>query len=76
MRAAVLAHLGIANVPAWQFAKEIATGAVCRILIEYDQPRSIFALRPGGRRLATKVRSLIEFLETTIAKDLSVVTST
>lgn len=72
VRIAVLAHLGIANAPAWQFAKEIASGAVRRILVEYDQPRSIFALRPGGRRLATKVRCLIEFLETTLAKDLIV----
>jgi DNA-binding transcriptional LysR family regulator len=70
VRTAVLADLGIANAPAWQFAKEIASGAVRRILTEYDQPRSIFALRPGGRRLAIKVRSLIEFLETTLAKDL------
>jgi LysR family transcriptional regulator, regulator for bpeEF and oprC len=71
IRTAVLAHLGMTNAPAWQFAREIASGAVCRILTKYERPRSIFALRPGGRRLATKVRLLIEFLETTLASDLA-----
>jgi DNA-binding transcriptional LysR family regulator len=57
VRTAVLAHLGIANAPAWQFSKEIASGEVRRVLRPYELPRSIFALRPGGRRLATKVSS-------------------
>lgn len=70
VRTAVLAHLGMANAPAWQFSKEIASGEVRRVLRPYEQPRSIFALRPGGRRLATKVRCLLEFLETTLARDL------
>jgi LysR family transcriptional regulator for bpeEF and oprC len=70
VRTAVLAHLGLANAPAWQFSKEIASGEVCRVLRLYEQPRPIFALRPGGRRLPTKVRYLLEFLETTLARDL------
>jgi DNA-binding transcriptional LysR family regulator len=70
VRIAVLAHLGLANAPAWQFSKEIASGEVHRVLRPYEQPRSIFALHPGGRRLATKVRYLIEFLETSLARDL------
>jgi DNA-binding transcriptional LysR family regulator len=60
----------MANAPAWQFSKEIASGEVRRVLRPYEQPRSIFALRPGGRRLAAKVRCLLAFLETTLARDL------
>jgi DNA-binding transcriptional LysR family regulator len=70
VRTAVLAHLGMANAPAWQFSKEIASGQVRRVLRPYELPRSIFALRPGGRRLATRVRHLIEFLETNLPVDL------
>jgi len=72
MRIAVLDHLGIAKAPAWLFAKEVASGAVCRLLQEYELPKSIFAVRPGGRRLSAKVRIFIEFLEEILAEDLAI----
>lgn len=72
VRIAMLAHL--ANAPAWLFAKEIAPGSLRRLLPVYEQPKSIFALRPGGRRLTTKVRVLIEFLEATFTEDLATIT--
>jgi DNA-binding transcriptional LysR family regulator len=61
MRVAVLNHLGIANGPAWLFAKEIASGAVRRLLPEYERRKSIFALGAGGRRLAAKTSVFIDF---------------
>jgi DNA-binding transcriptional LysR family regulator len=68
MRAAVLNHLGIANGPAWLFAEEIASGAVRRLLPEYERRKSIFALRAGGRRLAAKTTVFIDFLVEIFAK--------
>ncbi len=70
IRAAVLADLGIAHTPGWLFASEIASGAVRRILRLYEPADlQISAVRPGWRRLATKVRVLIDFLAEILAKD-------
>ena len=71
LRIAVLSHLGMANVPAWLFARELACGSVHRILPEYAAPKPIFALRPSGRSLATKVRVFIEFMEEVLAQELT-----
>jgi DNA-binding transcriptional LysR family regulator len=65
---AVLNHLGIANGPAWLFAKEIEFGAVRRLFPEYERRKSIFALRAGGRRLAAKTTVFIDFLVEIFAK--------
>jgi LysR family transcriptional regulator for bpeEF and oprC len=67
---AVLAHLGVAQAPAWLFAREIADGSVVRLLKEYEQPKPIYVVRPGGRRPAAKVKVFIEFLENTLAESL------
>jgi LysR family transcriptional regulator for bpeEF and oprC len=64
----LLNHLGIANGPAWLFAKEIASGAVRRLFPEYERRKSIFALRAGGRRLAAKTTVFIDFLVEIFAK--------
>jgi LysR family transcriptional regulator for bpeEF and oprC len=69
MRVAVLNHLGIANGPAWLFTKEIASGAVRRLLPEYERRKSIFALRAGSRRLAAKTSVFIDFLVELFAKN-------
>jgi DNA-binding transcriptional LysR family regulator len=69
MRVAVLNHLGIAHGPAWLFAKEIASGAVRRLLPEYERPKSIFALRVGSRRVAAKTSAFIDFLVEIFAKN-------
>ena len=63
IRAAVLADLGLAHTPGWLFAPEITSGAVRAVLRDYEPaPLAISAVRPAGRRLATKVRVFIEFL--------------
>jgi DNA-binding transcriptional LysR family regulator len=72
VRAAVLANLGLAHSPGYLFAPEIASGAVRTVLHNYE-PRAmpISAVHPGGRRLPTKVRVLIDFLADTFASDPS-----
>ena len=72
IRAAVLFDLGLAHTPGWLFAPEIASGAVCRVLRDYEPPPlSISAVHPSGRRLATKVRVFIDFLAEIFAHEPS-----
>jgi DNA-binding transcriptional LysR family regulator len=63
IRAAVLAGLGIAQVPYWLCARDLDAGELKRILRKHE-PRAlpITAVRPANRRLATKVSVLIDFL--------------
>jgi DNA-binding transcriptional LysR family regulator len=70
IRAAVLAGLGLAHTPGWLFRDELAAGSVRRVLREYepdDMPISV--VRPGGRRMASKVRVLIDFLVEIFAEE-------
>ncbi len=70
IRAAVLAGLGLAHAPRWLFADEVACGAVRRVLLEYEPaPLAICAVHPAGRRLPTKVRVFIDFLEQIFVED-------
>lgn len=63
IRAAVLAHLGMAHGPFWAFAFEIASGALRVVLADYaPSPLAISVVHPAGRRLSTKVRVFIDFL--------------
>jgi DNA-binding transcriptional LysR family regulator len=70
IRAAVLANIGVGHGPGWIFAPEIATGAVRVLLRNYQAaPLAISAVHPAGRRLPTKVRVFIDFLEKIFAED-------
>jgi LysR family transcriptional regulator, regulator for bpeEF and oprC len=70
IRAAVLANLGLAHTPGWLFAAEISSGAVCRLLTDYEPGvLSISAVHPGGRFLASKVRVFINFLAEIFAEE-------
>ena len=70
IRAAVLANLGLAHTPGWLFAAELATGAVCRVLRDYEPGMlPISAVHPGGRFLASKVRVFIDFLAAIFAEE-------
>jgi DNA-binding transcriptional LysR family regulator len=63
MREAVLAGLGIAQVPLWLFQHDLAAGSVKRVLVDYEpEPIPISVVRPAGRRMAGKVSVFIEFL--------------
>jgi DNA-binding transcriptional LysR family regulator len=74
IRTAVLRDLGLAHTPGWLFASEIASGAACRVLRDYEPTSlSINAVHSAGRRLPTKVRVFIEFLAEIFAQDLTLV---
>ncbi len=63
IRAAVLEDLGLAQVPGWLVAPELASGAVRAVLMAHaPAPLSITAVRSSGRRLPTKVRVFIDLL--------------
>jgi LysR family transcriptional regulator for bpeEF and oprC len=69
IRAAVLAHLGLAHTPGWLFAPDIEAATVRRVLREHEPAKlPISAVHPAGRRLATKLRVFIEFLAATLAE--------
>jgi LysR family transcriptional regulator for bpeEF and oprC len=70
IRAAVLANLGLADTPGWMFEAELASGAVRRVLQQFE-PRElpIYAVHPGGRQLATKVRVFIDFVAEMFASE-------
>jgi DNA-binding transcriptional LysR family regulator len=63
MRMGVHEHLGIAQAPVWLFAAELREGTVIRLLTAFERTMPILAVRPGSRRLSTKVRIFIEHLE-------------
>lgn len=63
IRAAVLAGLGIAQVPFWLLAEEIRTGQVEVLLPRFQPARlPINLVYPAGRRVPMRVKVLIEFL--------------
>jgi DNA-binding transcriptional LysR family regulator len=70
IRAAVLAHMGVVQAPAWLFAPEIASGAVITVLDGFaPAPLPIHAVHPSGRRLPTKTRVFIDFVAEILASD-------
>jgi DNA-binding transcriptional LysR family regulator len=63
IRAAVLCGLGIAQVPAWVVASEIASGEV-EVLLPQLQCESVptYLVHPAGRRVPMRVRLLMDYL--------------
>jgi LysR family transcriptional regulator for bpeEF and oprC len=70
LRAAVLAGLGLAQVPGWLLASEVASGAV-RVVLHDHEPAGIpiNAVHSAGRRLPTKARVFIAFLAEIIGRE-------
>jgi LysR family transcriptional regulator for bpeEF and oprC len=70
LRAAVLAGIGIGHHASWLYAPEIASGEVRELLTHYaPHPFPIHAVCPGGRRIPSRVRVLIDFLAELCASD-------
>jgi LysR family transcriptional regulator for bpeEF and oprC len=70
IRSAVHHHLGLAQVPGWLVAPELASGEVRLVLSAHaPAPLPITAVRPGGRRLATKVRAFLNFFSDRFARE-------
>ena len=63
IRAALLANLGLAQVPGWLVADAIVSGSLCAVLRSYEPaPLTISAVRSGGRRVSRRVRAVLDFL--------------
>ncbi len=63
IRAAVLAEVGLAQVPGWLVAQDLATGAMKTILTRHEpEPVPLFFVRPAQKRPPERVRVVEEFL--------------
>ena len=63
VREAVTGGVGLALVPAWQFADDLATGRVRPVLQGFQaQAVAIHAVYPSRRNLAPRTRAVIDFL--------------
>lgn len=64
IRAAVLAHLGLTVSSDWMFASELASGAVSRVLADWELPPiDLWAVFPTGRLASAKARAFADFVE-------------
>lgn len=63
LRSALLADIGIAALPIWAVADEIATGRLIQVLSGEALPDSgIYAVYPSNRLITTKVRRFVDHL--------------
>lgn len=63
LRAAVLAHIGLAVASDWMFTRELASGAVVRVLEDWALPPiDLWAVFPTGRLASAKARSFADFV--------------
>lgn len=63
VRAAVLDSQGLARAPGWLFGPEIASGAVVRVLQEFESlPAPIHAVTPAARQTSGRVKLLIDHI--------------
>jgi DNA-binding transcriptional LysR family regulator len=68
VRAAILAHVGLAVASEWMFAPELASGEVVGVLDDWDIPGiDLWALFPTGRMASAKARAFVAFVEETLA---------
>ena len=64
VRAAVLAHAGIAVASQWMFSPEIADRTVQMVLQDWELPRiDLWAVFPAGRTATTKARTFTQFVQ-------------
>jgi DNA-binding transcriptional LysR family regulator len=64
VRAAVLAHAGIAVASEWMFSPEIADRTVQMVLQDWELPRiDLWAVFPAGRTATTKARTFTLFVQ-------------
>jgi DNA-binding transcriptional LysR family regulator len=64
IRAAVLAHMGLAVASDWMFAPELASGAVQRVLPDWSLPPiDLWAVFPTGRLASAKARAFAACVE-------------
>ncbi|SER55050.1 DNA-binding transcriptional regulator, LysR family [Faunimonas pinastri] len=67
IRAAVLADMGLAVVSDWMFAPELKSGAVRRVLEDWELPPiDLWAVFPTGRLASARARAFVDFVETVL----------
>jgi DNA-binding transcriptional LysR family regulator len=67
IRAAVLADMGLTVNSDWMFAPELESGAVVRVLKDWELPPvDLWAVFPTGRLASAKARAFADFVETAI----------
>lgn len=63
LRAAVLADIGLAVASDWMFTRELASGAVVRVLEDWQLPPiDLWAVFPTGRLASAKARIFADFV--------------
>jgi DNA-binding transcriptional LysR family regulator len=64
VRAAVLAHAGLAITSEWMFSPELRSGAVRAVLSGWNLPAlDLWAVVPAGRSATAKARAFVDFFE-------------
>jgi DNA-binding transcriptional LysR family regulator len=68
VRAAVLAHMGIAVASQWMFEPELRDGTVKQVLADWSLPAvDLWAVYPAGRLASAKARAFVAFVENILA---------
>jgi DNA-binding transcriptional LysR family regulator len=63
LRATALGGLGIAALPSWAIADDLRSGALERVLPQWELPQSaIYAVYPDNRMMSAKVRTFVDHL--------------
>ncbi|MEP9348246.1 LysR family transcriptional regulator [Xanthobacter sp. KR7-225] len=69
IRAAVLADMGLTVNSDWMFAPELETGAVRRVLEDWELPPvDLWAVFPTGRLASAKARAFADYVESILAQ--------
>lgn len=64
IRAAVLADMGLAVVSDWMFSPELESGAVIRVMEDWELPDiDLWAVFPTGRLASAKARAFADFVQ-------------
>ncbi|MFK4446857.1 DNA-binding transcriptional LysR family regulator [Caballeronia udeis] len=64
VRATVLADMGVAIASEWMFTLELASGAVRRVLTDWELPGiDLWAVFPSGRMVSAKARAFVAWIE-------------
>ncbi|WP_315705385.1 MULTISPECIES: LysR family transcriptional regulator [unclassified Bradyrhizobium] len=71
IRAAVLADMGLTVNSDWMFAPELESGAVVRVLKDWELPPvDLWAVFPTGRLASAKARAFADFVEAAIGDQI------
>jgi LysR family transcriptional regulator, regulator for bpeEF and oprC len=71
LRQAALDGFGLAALPDWAVARELAEGRLQRVLSDWTTPEAgIYAVYPSNRLMATRVRACVDYLARHLATAL------